>query len=323
MRRFIAFSLAIAAIFASGASASANKTDAASVDVKIDYGGRLIVPVSLNGDGDHDFIVDTAASKTVLFQNLASRVSVTLEDAPDIAVLGLAGVRVWPPFQVGDLALAGIVLRDHIAPILPDWTDALRTPQGILGLDFFDERVIFIDPEQKRLTVYAPNDKALRKTLSNWSSARLDRIDFGFSERPLFTVDVLFARKRLKMLLDTGSDSTFINFASLDYLDVVPRVPRRSRETKLSDVHGDQVAAYILHTPNLRVGNARWEGRSVLVSDAPVFDALGYSERPLGVLGLDFLLRQRFAIDFANDRIWFDKKENDLTFGDPDPNKKN
>ena len=310
LARLIATIVFVSGVAPASADATMPAPDARSTDpiaAKFDYGRRLIAPVRVEGGGPHDFIVDTAASKTILFQNLATRLTIEPHDGPDISVLGLTGVRVAPPFRVGDISLGAKTLADHIAPILPDWRDAARTPQGILGVDFFEDDVVVFDPSERTIRIFPPEDRQLKTLLASWRRADLRRSTFDISDTPLYIVDVRLGRSSIPFLVDTGSDSTFVNFPSLDFLNVLPKRSRQKSKDGISDVHGDTVEAFILHTPPLTIGQARWPESTMLVADAEIISQIGFGDEPFGVLGLDFLTRQRFAVDFANNAIWFER----------------
>ena len=180
-----------------------------SLSYRFDFGGRVIVQGSINGSGPYDFIVDTAATSTTLFENVASPASVTPSGAPDTLLLGLSGIRKTPTYKVGDIRVGNITLKDHIAPILPDWTDAVRTPQGILGLDYFEGKIAVFDPVNKILNIYSSGAQAF---LAAWSPVDLLRSNFGISTHFFYVVDVLIEGRKTPFLLDSGTSATLCNF---------------------------------------------------------------------------------------------------------------
>ena len=69
MRLYILLILNIAASFF--VKAQADDTLLSSQDLRFDYGRRMIVEAQVNGTGPHDFVVDTASTAIVLFENMA------------------------------------------------------------------------------------------------------------------------------------------------------------------------------------------------------------------------------------------------------------
>lgn len=275
----------------------ASITPISSLSYRFDYGRRLIVQGSINGSGPYDFIVDTASTSTILFENVASPASVTPSGAPDILLLGFSGIRKTPTFKVGDIRIGNIDLKDHIAPILPDWTDAKRTPQGILGLDFFEGKIAVFDPVNKILNIYSSDAHAW---LAAWSPFDLLRSNFGNSTNFIYIVNVLIEGRKTPFLLDSGTSATLCNVPAIEHLKTDPPIKQAARnKTELTDIHGDVSSSYIVQGLRLKIGSIKLLERPLLVADTPFFEQIGYKEKPFGLLGLDYLLQQPIAIDFT------------------------
>ena len=124
-----------------------------SLPTRIDYGKRLVTVGSVNQSPPLDFIVDTAASRTVLFENAAQGPISTAPDTAEISIFGLSGVRTSRLYNVGNIRIGNRQLKDHRAPILPDWRNYERTPQGVLGLDYFQDSIAEIDVANRKIDV--------------------------------------------------------------------------------------------------------------------------------------------------------------------------
>jgi len=274
--------------------------------MRVDYGRRMTTRGRLNGAGPYDFVIDTAASVTAIFQNLADRAAIEPSGGPDMSVLGLSGARKLPAFHIGDLTFGDLALANQMSPILPDWRDLQRTPQGIVGIDLFDDTITVFDPWNDRFDVWRAGSAEAQSVVVDWPKARLRTTDFGGAIDGLFLLDVTLNDRVFPFLFDTGSSVTVCNFEAAQALRVVPHSPRKTRRADVSDVHGEVVETHLLFVPRVRIGSAELSDRSLYVSNAPFFDHIGYHDRPFGILGLDFLRAQRFAVDFRRNVLFLD-----------------
>jgi len=277
----------------------------AKIPYWIDYGRRIIVKGSINGDPSQDFIVDTAATSSILFANAARNKPFTLSGRPNINLIGFGGVQNVPTYNIGVLEAGGVSLTNHIAPILPDWNDFERTPQGILGLDFFEGLLCIINPFTFQIEIYRADPADVEALQSRWRSVPLMNSSLDISTRPFLLVEVLIAKKSIPFLLDTGSSSTLCNFPAIEALQTIPPIEVPNRPSELvSDIHSETISAYLLRKYGLNLSGIRLDAKPMLIADTPFFDEIGFRDRPFGVLGLNHLLQQSIAIDFVNNRLF-------------------
>ncbi len=276
-----------------------------SIPFRIDYGRRLIVQGLVNDGGPLDFIVDTAATTSVLFENAMAPSEAERSGLPDINLLGLNGVQKAPTFRIGSIDVGGRRLENHIAPILRDWENFQRTPHGVLGLDFLGRTVMVIDPVTSKLELYDAPAEEIEALSQGWRSVPLQKEALGLPSPPFLLVDVVIRRKRTPFLVDTGSRSTLCNFPAVAHLQTIPQItaPNRNRAT-VSDIYSDEIEAFILRKYSIDLGVVRLPAQPILVAETQFFDEIGFRDMPFGVLGLDNLLQQAFAIDFSENRLF-------------------
>lgn len=304
MRKLISCSL-LSVFLLPAAIHTSSAAQEAALETRIDYGRRLITTGTLNDTGPHDFIVDTASTTTVIFENLARTQTIKPSGRNDLSIFGLTGVQQLPTFVIGDLKFGPYEFPDLVAPILSDWRFFTRTPQGVLGLNFFNDKTVIFDIANDSLTFFE-GPEAAAPILSDWRRATLKRSTFALSDTPLLLAEMTIARQKIPFIIDTGSELTVVNLATLERFPIVPRDALDNLPTDVSDVYGDSAPAFRVFLPRMKIGGVTWRNRAIYAADAPFFSEIGYDEKPIGILGLDFLKRQRFAIDFANDKIYFE-----------------
>ncbi|MEX0644509.1 MAG: retropepsin-like aspartic protease, partial [Parvularculaceae bacterium] len=126
----------------------------AVVPYRIDYFGWFTVSATVNGRGPYDFIIDTGATRSLVFQNLAAIHEFAPSGGPPQTVLGLASEDLLPTFTVGDVSVGAARIDNLVTVILSDWRQGDRSPQGVLGLDFLTRYTLVFDAERGVLSLY-------------------------------------------------------------------------------------------------------------------------------------------------------------------------
>lgn len=288
--------------------AHAQSEPLAQVPYRISEGGWLVVPARVNGRGPYDFIVDTGATLTLVFQELADELGVASVEGPDRRILGLSSVDKLPPAPIGDVSVGALTLKDHVGVVLPDWPNREDMPKGVLGLDMLSRAVMLVDAERRLMTFYAPN--AVPEGLTRrWRRARLTRADFGFGSRGLFISRGRVGNAEFDFLIDLGSTTSLINRiafrrATKRPIELSVSPGRISPRAKVTDALADETDIFAARANSLRLGRARWSSPILLVYDAPLFKEFGVADRPFGIVGADLLRERTFLFDFPNARLY-------------------
>lgn len=273
-------------------------------ELRKDYGGRLIVQTMVNGQGPFDFIVDTAATQSAVFDNLVDRLDLAVEDQIRRRVFSLAGVQQRPTTVLERLQMGGVARPDLNVVVFADWDDQERTPQGVLGLDVLGAYIIRIDPRTSELSLYR-RSAAPDFTAMGWAGAPLRASNFGLSGSPLYLLPGEIGGHRFEMLLDTGSEISLGNFALLERIVVAPRrVDLGAQATRFNDVLDRSVEVYNLRYTNLRSAGVNWFDGQMYFTEAQIFKDLGFAENSFAILGNDILAGRSIAIDLIGLRLY-------------------
>jgi hypothetical protein len=295
------------AFFLLSAGLAKAQTPVAEIPYRYDYSGWITVPVTVNGQGPYDFIVDTGATLSVVFENLAEQQEFPFVDGDLKRILGLIEANSLPPRQIGRIEAGGLALENLESVVINDWLAPRVTPQGVLGLDFLSRYVVEIDPEDSVIRLY---DRAVPDVVKDrkWGEARLTPVIFAASARPLYTVKARIRRKLYPFILDLGASGTLINYPALEDMLVTRRVNIRStptgfRDPKVQDLFGNEQSARLVRIQRIKVGRAVWRNTIVNVYNSDVFKELSVGEEPYGLLGADLLQGRGVVIDFPGNRI--------------------
>lgn len=269
-----------------------------SAPLRKDYGGRLAAPVKIDGEGPFDFLIDSASTSFVLFDHVRDRIALE-EPSGSASVISFAGLKAAPKVTLGAVELAGAELRDVAAALLPDWTDFARTPDGLVGVEYFKERIVIFDFLRNELSAVNRSDFLL--TDPHWTALDLQAEDFGIASNPLLIVNIDLGDGPAPALIDTGAELSVCNIPAFDHLRTVPSL--RDQQQSVSDANGGEIKSFVVYLSRIAIGDVSFNGQSILASDAPFFRSVGFGDRPLCILGLDFLARQAFAIDYSGQRL--------------------
>lgn len=308
---------ALIALTACAASATGNDPidPPASVSLPLSYTGlRPSVPVSVDGTQEPPFIVDTAASMTVIDSGLAGQLQLL---APAGAGTGtvegasgaVSGVEAAVPdtISLGNITLEKpTILKWSMQPFSKD-----KPYAGILGNDITGNYAMLFDVPGGELRLESADRIAGMPDEACVSNLLPDRAptlrNFAIVPVTLTTADGHTAT--VAGIIDTGAPRSFINPAAIEALAIGDADYAADAETTAGFDHSKSVASRRLTLSGIRIG--AWEEPDVEVSasDLPVFAATGLNARPAMILGMNLLDRRAFTLDRHGDAMCVPKPE--------------
>lgn len=296
----------------------------ATVPYRIDYNGWFTVEVMVNGLGPYDFIIDTGATQSLVFQSLADEQYFMPTGGEPHTVLGLAAQGAFPPHLVGELAISDASLGGIVTVILPDWSVEER-PAGIIGLDFLRNYICVFDAEAGELRLYAHDDPPPDEMTGNWKLAKLKADNFGLETNYLYTVEGRVNSRRVRFLLDLGASGTVINrsgVAAVIKTGITVRVRPSGGDAydRITDALERSESARSLLVNRFKVGRNYWYRHRLLIHNAPIFRELGVHNEPFGLFGADLVRDRSFMLDFEGRKFRIGKRaKNSPIFDDSSP----
>ena len=280
----------------------------AEIPYRIDYQGWLTVDATVNGEGPYDFIVDSGATITSAFQNLADRQAFALaERRRPIRILGLTSTRALPAYELGDIEIGGVRLDDHVGVVLPDWTPPNRPPQGVLGLDLLTRYSVHIDADRNAIRFYPP-DAAIEKP-QRWTRTDMRPIRVDEDASPLYQIYVRVGTSRIPCIIDLGATGTVFNTPALRSMLGGLRINGTREQgfttgTRLNDIFDNKDTARAIRISRLKIGQTLWRNKIFIVYDAEIFKELGFDNKPFCLIGADLLAGRSFIFDFSGESLY-------------------
>jgi len=266
--------------------------------------GRVVAPVSINGQGPYRFIVDTGANRSVVSQALAEQLGLAQTGSGEVH--SVHGVSTAPLVEVASLEYGELSLTGAAMPMLHG--AVLAGEQGLLGVDGMRGRRLRMDFERNCIEI-VPSSEARR--LRGWATIR-GELRFGH----LVVIRGHINGVRVNLLIDTGSDSSLANNALRDALNARVRDNRRQIDYAIAYTAGDRVILNrAMLVQRLDIGELEVRNITAFVGDFHIFNFWGLQDEPTLLVGMDVLSQARgLAIDYGRSTVHV-RPRDDLRFG--------
>lgn len=267
------------------------------IDTQTGSGGRLTVPVMVNGQGPFHFIIDTGADRSVISRELAGRLA--LPDGRRSKLVSIGGTHDVRTVKIDRLNVSGTEMRHVTAPALPA---RYVGADGILGIDSLKNQRVVFDFVAQTMMVEPANTEAVKKekdpagTIIVTAKSKLGQ---------LVLVDADAQGEEIRVIVDTGGQNSVGN-SPLRRVMLRQSPASSFRPVELVSVVGERVPADYAMVGRMRIGGIRISNAAIAFADAHPFAKFGLSRRPAMLMGMESLRAfRRVSIDFANRRVKF------------------
>ena len=252
---------------------------------------RMTVPVTIMGEGPFRFVVDTGAQSTVVSSSLADRLM--LKDRRIATLVAMASREQVEIADIDQFSIGSRTLNIINVPIL--LKSNIGDADGILGIDALQDKRVMLD---------FVNDRILVADARQYGTAGYEIVVRAKRKLgQLIITDASLDGVRATVIIDTGAQGSVGNPALLQKL-------RRSKDlgiNEMTDVNGNQLSGSVRQVNKLELGIVQLNHIPILFADAPPFHALGLSDKPALILGMEQLrMFRRVAIDFDRRQVLFD-----------------
>jgi hypothetical protein len=281
----------------------AHATLPAEQPYRIEPNGRLVTDVYVDGRGPFAFVIDTASSRSLIYEHVRKQLGLTQSQPDRMTIYGINDVADVMAVRPGELRVAGETVQGLTLGVLPDSEHA--GPDGVLGVDVLARYFVVLDRGAMRLMLLPPG-KEIARPYADWTEVQL-------TPRMLkkFPIQFWYLRTRfndhsLTALFDLGASMTMMNWDAAEQLGVHKQ--RFSAygppPVELQDVLGKQAPAVRVDGLNVRLLSQSWNKQFAIIADAPVFNYFDLEERPAAIVGPGLLQDNSLAIDFAGQRLY-------------------
>lgn len=265
--------------------------------------GRATVPVFLEGQGPFNFMVDTAATASVISSDLAE--ALELAPAGAIGMHTLIGREVVPTVRVARITSGVLDVPDVRFAI--GKRSAMGGLDGLLGCDLLIDRTLMLNFRGAQRVRIGRSNGPPRGIHGGITPGiplviRGERL-FG----NLLMIPALSGRTPAVAIIDSGAEGTIVNRAAARAGNATPLVPRDGQVIRwIQSPTGEVTWGQAMALPILRIGDMSISSLPVAVGDFHSFRIWELVDRPALLIGLDIL--RRFGA------VHIDLKRNELSF---------
>jgi predicted aspartyl protease len=248
--------------------------------------GRIWAPVLINGKGPFRLALDTGATSSAVNASVAAALGVAPDVTQRVMLRGVTGSSAVPTIRVESFAVGDIILTSATLPIV---ADALGGAEGVLGMEGFADKRLYIDFEHDLITI--AHSRGTR------AGAGFVTIPFVRSRTGLLVIQARVAGVRVQAIIDTGGQGTIGNDALRAAL-----VRRRTAGTwsPVTDVTSTTQDGETFPSPPIELGGIQVRGAQITYGDMHIFEHWHLSKDPVLLIGMDAIgLFDVFIIDYS------------------------
>jgi len=260
--------------------------------------GRIWTAVMINGKGPFRLALDTGSATSALRIEAVAKLGLVPDEDSTVRVRGVTGSSVVSTVQVNSMVMGDMALGARRLPII---ADAMGGADGLLGNEGLRDKRVHVDFINDFLTIRLSRDEAAPEGYFTLP------IEFGRNYTPI--VSARIGRIPVKAIISTGGQSTLGNLAARDAL----LEQRRQEATleKIQDVTETRQEAEGYRIPPITIGdNIRINMPKMIFGDLNVFEALGLTNEPALIVGMDAIgLLDTLIIDYRRAELQVKTRE--------------
>jgi len=299
-------SLVLAALTAMAAAARAD-TAMADLPYRIGGDGRVSTDVAVDGQGPFSFLLDTASSRTMLFEHLRQRLGLAPSESGTLKVYAMNNIGTAMPVKPRELRLASQPVTGLTLGVLPDDLhppDGVQGADGILGMDALSSYFLMMDHDTLRLKLMDPANPQT-EPYRRWPSAELTPYRAKDIDVTLWWLRAKFGDQSVTALLDMGSGITMLNWNAAEKLGLrKTSFDKAPIAQSLRDALGTLEPVVTVKGLTITLADRTFPAQTVIVANAAVFRYFGLDGKAAAIIGPALLRYNSLAIDFNKRRIY-------------------
>jgi predicted aspartyl protease len=268
---------------------------------------HILVEVEDGAGRSFNFFVDTGATLSVVTPAVRENHEFgTFDASTEARAYGASGQISGAPalVRVQDLALGGLLIEEAVAVVV-DLASVAREMDievhGIIGFNLLSRMTTVIDYANGAITFSEPGAKALEQALG----PPVASVGFELLMGALIRIEGrVNGGPPIDFIVDIGSRYTALNPAAGEGTGIGWE-PFTNHSGQLGLGTGSGIDMASGEADRLSFGELEFTEPRLYSIPLPVFDTLGLSERPSGLLGNDLLQRYTVAIDYPDRELRF------------------
>ena len=260
----------------------------------------IVVEARVNGQGPFTFTLDTAASISVVFDDLSSKLGLEPVSGDVIMIHGLVASGEFPLLNIDHMSVGDEIWDDPVIASMPRETFARTGIDGILGVDFLQRYAVGFSTEDRVIRLYPP-DRLDGRSYRGWTSVPLELLYVGDTRTALYFFEIEIGGVRMPAVFDLGASLNMMNWSAASRLGLDP-VELRDDDQVAGAIDSTPIAARI-RAREVTTGRIRWKDEEFIIAELEIFTTLMQSATPSAILGAGLFTQRDFIIDFTRNQL--------------------
>jgi predicted aspartyl protease len=286
----------------------------ATVPYEIHADRGIVIEVQVNGQGPFKFALDTAATISVVFDDLSRQLELEPASENVIMIHGLVGSGEFPMISVNQLSVGGEVWNDPLIAAMPGKAVSHIGIDGILGIDFLRRYAVRFSTEDHVVRLYPP-ERLNEKSYWGWTSVPLELLEIGDTKTSLYFFEIEVGDLKMPAIFDLGAGLNMMNWAAASDLGLDP-VELRDEDQVSGAIESTPIVARV-RARDVRTGGIHWRNEEFMIAELDIFTTLKHDATPCAILGAGLFTQRDFIIDFARGRLLVKTAMNETTGSEP------
>ena len=265
--------------------------------------GQYTIEVVINDVGPLKFMIDTAASRSSIFESTRQKLGLEKE-GPEKFISGMTTSSYRPVIQVRTLSFGENTFFDHTIVVLKDWEDGQNKGiDGILGMDVINN-LVFAFSHKSATVKISKRPRYIKSKYTRWQKVRLEDNPYLGDRYGLKFTYAKLGDLKIPTLLDTGANFSAINWMSIKGSSISRERRRLRKEWIVQGAVGEFKPRLRVRLERIYIGGIRLKQHEFLVMDFDKFPINNYGKYPLVIAGIDFMDGRDFVLDFVNNYLY-------------------
>ncbi|MGB5510866.1 MAG: retropepsin-like aspartic protease [Woeseiaceae bacterium] len=270
------------------------------VPYRLERDGRIVVEATVNGAGPFEFILDSAASISAVFDRLSDQLSLEIIPGQVVKIRGVVASGEFSLMDVGHLTFGTETWESPRVVSLPSDSEAAGDLDGVLGVDFLSRYAVFFSARDRVIRLYPP-ELVARQAYRGWSSIPLTVRSISKGGPAVYFIDIEIDGHEIPAVFDLGAGVNMINWKGAGRLGV--RRPLRGRNEVIIGAIDTMTVLARLDAREVTTAGIRWRNENFAIADLEIFETLMIADRPTAILGATLFTQRDFIIDFQRNRL--------------------
>lgn len=270
--------------------------------------GQYTVEVLLNGQGPFVFMVDTAATRTSIFEKTLAELNLPQKPPTVSLIRGMTAARLRPAVTLQSLSFGKSVFEDHSVVVLEDWDEQKERLDGILGIEVLQKFALAFSHGENRLRIRDRfNARAIK--YKGWRKIHLISNPYPVDDYGLKFTGAEIGKTLIPAMIDTGANFTTISWSSVDGTRLAKERKKLREEWVVQGAVGKFKPSMVIKLDKINIGGISLFKHEMLLVDFDEMQVNGNGQYPLIIAGIDLMGGRDFVLDLKNDALYVEPSD--------------